>query len=303
MEKEYILHKWLNDSATSEELEYLKTSPEYNTLIKIAVISSGLEAPESNSEANFKTITSNLINNKREVKKLIPFASLLKVAAVLALLLVGYLYISSLDTEVQTQIAEKQNILLPDNSEVIINANSAISYNKKKWSQQRELKLTGEAYFKVTKGNTFSVKTSLGIVTVLGTQFNVYSRDNLFNIECYEGLVSVAFNDTLIKLPAGSRLSIENGVLVKHDISILSFPNWTINESSFENALLSTVLQELKRQYPIKLITKFNDVNQRYTGSFSHNDLNLALKSICDPLHLAYTIEEESITIYDKESP
>lgn len=303
MEKEYILHKWLNDAATSEELEYLKTSPEYNTLIKIAVISSGLEAPESNSEANFKTITSNLINNNREVKKLIPFASLLKVAAVLALLLVGYLYISSQDTEVQTQIAEKQNILLPDNSEVIINANSAISYNKKKWSQQRELKLTGEAYFKVTKGNTFSVKTSLGVVTVLGTQFNVYSRDNLFNIECYEGIVSVSFNDTLIKLPAGSRLSIENGVLVKHDSSIFSFPNWTINESSFENALLSTVLQELKRQYPIKLITKFNDANQRYTGSFSHNDLNLALKSICDPLHLAYTIEEESITIYDKESP
>jgi transmembrane sensor len=61
------------------------------------------------------------------------------------------------------------------------------------------------------------------------------------------------------------------------------------------------VLEELKRQYSIKLTAKFNGTDQRFTGSFTHSDLNLALKSICNPLHLEYTIEEESVTIYAKE--
>jgi transmembrane sensor len=148
------------------------------------------------------------------------------------------------------------------------------------------------------------VITSAGIVTVLGTEFNVYARDKSFYISCYEGLVSVALKDTLIKLPAGDKLMIENGALLLHSSNIpTTIPSWTTNESSFNNAKIALVLEELKRQYSIKLTTKFNGTDQRFTGSFTHSDLNLALKSICNPLHLTYTIEEESVTIYAKEGP
>lgn len=301
MDKEHILHKWLNDSATKEELDFLKTSPEYASYIKIAEASSGLEAPAANSEKNFQAITTAL-GNKGKVKRLNPLTTFLKVAAVLAIVVAGYLYVDSLDTKINTQIAEKQTFLLPDNSEVVLNSNSNLAYNKNKWNEQRELKLNGEAYFKVTKGNTFSVNTPVGSVRVLGTQFNVFSRDNLFYINCYEGLVSVAFNDTLIKLPAGSKLKIEKGIVVDHSNTDKTSPSWTMNESSFENATLTTVLKELESQYPITLTAQFSNVSQRFTGSFTHNDLNLALKSICEPLHLSYTIREESVTIYAKES-
>ena len=45
MEKDYLLHKWLNNEATSEEVEQLREDPEYVSYIQIAIASSGFEAP------------------------------------------------------------------------------------------------------------------------------------------------------------------------------------------------------------------------------------------------------------------
>ena len=302
MEKDYILHKWMNGDASTEEIEHLKSFPEYASYLKIADASTGLVAPIVRSESNYDAISTK-IKSGEKIRNINPLATFLKIAAAIAVIFASYLYFSNTDTTVRTQIAEKQNFQLPDNSKVALNANSSIEYNKKKWSKQRELTLDGEAYFKVTKGNTFKVKTSSGVVSVLGTQFNVFSRNKAFYINCYEGLVSVAFSDTLIKLPAGTKLMVENGLINVQDSFLEESPSWTANESSFDNVSITMVLQELERQYSIKLTAKFNSADQRFTGSFTHGDLNLALKSICDPLHLAYTIEEESVTIYAKQSP
>lgn len=300
MELNYILHKYLNGEATADEIDKLKSSPEYASYMKIAEATSGFEAPNFNAEANFELINSKRIVQK-EVRRMRPFSAFLRIAAVLAVVLVGYLYLNSLDTTVSTQIAQKETFLLPDASEVVLNASSEIVFNKKNWKKDRRLTLNGEAYFKVTKGNSFSVETTQGVVTVLGTQFNVFSRDSIFNVNCFEGLVSVAFNDTLVKLPAGNKLKIENGSLVAHTTSNALAPTWITDESHFENASFNIVLNELKRQYPISVTAINVNLNKRFTGSFTHKDINLALKSICDPLDLQFTVTEGEVNIYAKE--
>ncbi len=300
MNKNYILHKFLNGEATKDEIEKLKASPEYASYIKIAEASSGFEAPPFNSEANFEAISSKF-NAKERFRRQSPLKNILRIAAVFAIICFGYLYVSTLDTSVSTQIAEKETFQLPDNSQVVLNADSEISYNKKSWKKNRELSLEGEAYFKVTKGSTFSVNTPQGVVTVLGTQFNIFSRGESFNINCYEGLVSVHFNDTLIKLPVGNKLKIESGTLIEHikENAAAAAPQWIANESHFENASLFTVLNELQRQYPIE-ITSQDDINKRFTGSFTHEDLHIALKSVCDPLQLNFTVDGKEVKIYAK---
>ncbi len=301
MNKDYILHKWLNNSASETELEELKNSPEYADYIKIAEASSTLRVPNVESETNYDVISTHL-NSRNKVIKLNLVRTFLKIAAVLAVVVAGYLYIDSLGTSIQTKVSEKHTFLLPDNSEVALNSNSSIEYNENSWNDQRELTLNGEAYFNVTKGSSFSVKTPSGIVTVLGTQFNVYSRGDKFLVNCYEGLVSVAYNDTLITLPAGTQLNLENGLMKNHSKINRTSPNWIASESSFDDATLQDVLKELEIQYPITITTEVSNVNNRFTGSFTHKNLNLALKSICDPLKLTYTIREESVTIYAKEA-
>lgn len=301
MRKDYLLAKWLNKNITNEELTELKSSSEYATYIKIAEATSKLKIPSFNIDANFKAISSQ-IKLKDKVIRLKPIATFLKIAAIIAVLFTVYLFINSLDTTIETKIAEKQYFLLPDDSKVVLNANSTINYNKKDWKKSRELTLNGEAYFNVSKGKKFLVITQLGIVNVLGTQFNVLARDDNFYIKCYEGLVSVSFNDTIIKLSAGKKLKIENGVLIKHYKNNTSSPGWIANESSFENTTLAIVLKEFERQYPIKITTENINVNKRFSGSFTHNNLNLALKSVCDPLNLSFTINGEDVTIYAKDN-
>ena len=296
MDKNYILHKYLNGEATAEEIAQLKESPEYASYIKISDLTGEFTTPSFDAEGNKKAIDAKIGDPK--VRTLSPFGMFIRVAAVVMVLLAGYLYVSTLDTTVNTGIAAKETFLLPDNSEVVLNASSEIVYNKKKWNDNRALSLEGEAYFKVEKGSKFSVKTSQGIVSVLGTQFNVFSRDTIFNINCYEGLVSVQFNDTLIKLPAGNKLKIENGTLVVHTQSNTQLPSWITNESSFDNASLATVIEELQRQYPIQITSQNTIVNKRFSGSFTHQDLMIALRSVFDPLQLEFTVEGDQVHVY-----
>ena len=58
MEKDYILHKWLNGEASAQEIEQLKASKEYEDYLKISASASRLEVPEVNSEANYRIIRS-----------------------------------------------------------------------------------------------------------------------------------------------------------------------------------------------------------------------------------------------------
>ncbi len=302
MEKDYLLHKWLNNEATPEELEQLKADPEYASYVQIATASSNFGVPKMDSEANFEAI-SNQLKPVRQLHKPNIFSVVWKVAAIFAVLLSGYYYISTLDTSVKTEIAQTETFSLPDNSEVVLNAGSKIRYNKKNWSDSRELSLDGEAYFKVKKGNKFSVKTVEGIVSVLGTQFNVFARDGFFEVSCYEGLVSVAFNDTLVKVPAGSKIQIENGKLAINETAENASPIWLASESNFENAPLPIVLKEVERQYPVKVNLEDIDSEKRFTGSFTHENLDLALKAICEPLQLNYNINKNGVvSIHAKNS-
>ena len=302
MENDYLLHKWLNNEATPEELEQLKADPKYASYIKIVDASSDFEIAEMNSQANFEAI-SNKTKSVRRLQNRNIFSVVWKVAAVFALLLAGYYYTTTLDTSVKTEIAQTQTFLLPDGSEVALNAASKITYNKKDWANIRELTLDGEAYFKVKKGSNFSVKTDEGTVSVLGTQFNVSARDGLFTVACFEGLVSVAFNDTLLKLPAGQKIQIENGKLMLNEANPNHSPVWLNDESSFENVSLQRVLEELERQFAVKVTVNNVNLDKKFTGTFTHKNLELALKSICEPLQLTYKISNNgAVTIDAKHS-
>lgn len=300
MDKDYILHKYLNGDATPEEVEVLKAFEEYAEYLKIADASSGFDLPVTfNSEANFESI------QKKKVRRLPQttsesFKRFLKIAAVFLVLAAGYLFVSSMETSVSTQIAEKKTFTLPDNSIVELNSNSNVTYKKRNWKSERNISLDGEAYFKVMKGSKFNVETKQGIVSVLGTQFNVFSRDAIFSVNCFEGLVSVSFNDTLYKLPAGNRISLEKNGLITQSKITSTQPDWINGESSFENATLATVIEELQRQYPIQISAPDSLLQRKFTGSFTHTNIETALRSVCDPLRIGYSANGDEVTLYAK---
>lgn len=302
--QENYLAKWLNNELTEEELAAFKKSEEYITYKRIVDTSKELKAPAFNENDAWNTLQSKRVQEQPKVITLSPFKAFLKVAAVIAVLLAGaYFYINSLDETIITKLAENKEIALPDSSEILLNAESKLSYNDKNWDSKREVNLDGEAYFRVAKGKRFTVKTSQGTIAVLGTQFNVENRDGFFEVTCYEGLVSVVFNGEEFKLPAGNSAIAINGNLNKSQVMVNGQPSWVNKESSFKSIPLKYVLAEFQRQHNLETQLINIDENQLFTGTFSNTDKDLALKSISTPLQISYKFEDNKVLFYEESAP
>lgn len=302
--QENYLAKWLNNELTEEELATFKKSDEFASYQKIISTTERLKAPDFDVE---NALAESKLKKKAQSSKLIklsPIKKWMRIAAAIALLLTGsYFYFNSQNEIITTAIAENTLILLPDNSEVVLNAVSEIKYSKKNWVNKRTLKLSGEAFFKVAKGQQFTVETAQGLVQVLGTKFNVKSTENFFEVTCFEGLVSVQFKDETTKLPSGFSFVVIDNKFTAMGIPDTLEPTWLRKESAFKGIPLRFVLAELERQFNITIDTKNIDTNTLFTGSFSHNDLELALRSICEPNQIKFTIAENNVSLYAENTP
>lgn len=300
MNRENLLHKWLNnESLTQEEAELLQEDCELKELVQIATKTAAFKTPDFDQEAVLKAIKT-LNKPAARVKRLAPLSIMIRVAAVFAIVFAGYLYFNNLDTTVKTAVAEQTEFVLPDNSEVVLNGDSNIAYKPNDWANSRALSLTGEAYFKVAKGSTFTVHTDLGDVEVVGTEFNVYSRDSKFAVSCFEGVVSVSLNDKVVTLTKGMALQMEAGSLENREGITLTHPEWVDNESSFKDAPLEVVLNKLEEHYNIKVDASQVNLNVSFTGAFTHTNLEVALQSICNPLQMTYNVlNSEQVVLHE----
>lgn len=300
MENEKEILRWLNGELSSQEIEDLKKSEGFELLEKIAHYTSNLETPKVDAQAALDQFKNrNISKNETKVRKL-NFTTFYRVAAILVVLLTSayFLFFNNV-TSFETQIAQTKSVTLPDSSEVILNSASKLSFNEKKWADKRALTLEGEAFFKVQKGQTFSVNTTAGVVTVLGTQFNVKERKNYFEVNCYEGLVSVTYNNETIKLPRGKTFQVINGIIENVEDFNAQNPSWIQQESSFNKIPLDQVIAELERQYDIKIKVEGVDTSKLFTGSFTHTDKEIALQAVTIPLKLSYKIQGKTIIFYN----
>ena len=298
MNKELLLHKWLNGEATPEEFERLRQDPDYVDLVELAAESSHFTLPEFDKDEHWQKLTTKTTKPSK-VRRLSPVSVAIRIAAVLVLGLFTYVFVFNTEEVITAQLAQKSELILPDDSRVTLNAGSELSYNKRGWQDERSVELNGEAFFEVAKGQRFDVETEGGMVSVLGTEFNVKNRKDGFSVTCYEGLVQVTLTDTIFKLPAGSAFRMESGKLVFSSTNRLT-PSWMSGESDYTNANVGSVLEELGRQYDLKIDLQTKQ-EKSFSGSFTHNDLEMALRSICEPLELTYEIVDGTVTIYEAQ--
>lgn len=298
MEKEYLIKKWLNNELTNAEekaFDALEGADLYKEIVEEA------ERFKGNTNAKvepFEALDKKLVNKKEPTIHW--FKTITRIAAALV---IGFALFTLINRDevstFKTDLAQNETITLPDNSKVSLNELSELEYNSSDWKDNRYLNLKGEAFFDVEKGKRFDVNTDFGKVSVLGTEFNVLSRDGIFKVSCYEGLVQVTYNNNEIKLPAGSEFILASGKGVKSSIAIAE-PYWLKNMSVFENATFKDVIAEFETQYNIT-IDFSSDKQMNFTGAFEHNNLENALKSITQPLNLTYIIQNTNQVIIRNE--
>ncbi len=299
MDKEYLLKKWLADDLTPSEAKAFKASDDYQTHRKMLEGAQFFRASAVSEVASLNDFYKKTEKNPASAKTFKWYSPLLKIAAVLAILLgVGSFFFFDAGSNVSSLASEKISMALPDESAVVLNAKSKIIYNKRNWNEKREVVLDGEAFFKVTKGSSFDVITNTGKVSVLGTQFNVKNRKGYFEVQCFEGLVSVQYNGDTKKLPAGSIFKVVNGV-VTSDATSNTEPQWINHISDFKSVPFYEVIQEFERQYDVVFSLENINTSRIFTGGFVHTSIEDGLKSITLPLDLEYKIDSKKrITLY-----
>lgn len=239
----------------------------------------------------FLKITAEINNSNFRVRKL--FYKISKIAAVAVLFIsipMATIFYGAGKNETINQMTAKseiKNILLPDGSQVILNANSSISYSVD-FKQNRKLKLIGEAFFKVVENpkSPFVVETSQFKTKVLGTSFNVKAYPNTINtVSVVTGKVEVnskenlAWKSILIKNQWISIKKQEAPQLSNDDAK--DFNAWTKNILIFQNSSLRETAITLENQFDVTILFEKRELEElRITGKFKEENLNNILNSI-----------------------
>jgi transmembrane sensor len=155
--------------------------------------------------------------------------------------------------------------------------------------------MDGEAFFNVEKGKTFTVKTNLADIQVLGTSFNVFARDEQFKVSCFTGKIRVTSGSQSVIITPNETAFLKNNKLVtSRDENVQASAQWRSGEFNYINTSLILVFAEIERQYNVNFVMQNNIDNLYFTGNITNKDLVAALDIICIPMNLTYEIGSNS---------
>lgn len=301
-EKDEQLIRWLAGELTGQELSTFEERAEFNDYKKIVDGVDDLTYPEMDEKAVFSQIQKR-ISTKPSIKnkgtKVIPMKRWILAIASVAVLALAFLFLLPGSVNVASGVGQFVSHTLPDGSEIELNGNSELEY-KNDFANNRVLHLTGEAFFKVKKGESFKVNTDEGIVSVLGTSFNVFVRDEILVVSCKTGKVQVDASNQSLVLEPGDKVRIEkNQSRGKESMDPEKIGTWVDGESYFSGASLEEVILSLSSVYNTEINLPEIYHSERFTGSFVHNDFKKALKMVFSPMEISYSLDDRGKVVFN----
>lgn len=286
---ENIIAHWLEGSISDVELDERYDEEISKDLSAIRDAANELKVADIDSNILLSKIKNNIspISKKHTIPYLKSWVS------AIAAVLIGVLVYTSLfnqNIEVSNDGLLYASHNLPDGSVISLNANTQIEY-KEDFINSRVLNLSGEAFFQVEKGKTFVVHTKNGNITVLGTSFNVFSRGSYLSVTCKTGKVKVLGQNEYILSPGDNVVLHEGQISQKNNVEINQIASWQNGESTFISSSINIVILALKSQYGYEIIGKPNDLEQKFTGSFVHNDIDKATRMVFLPMGIHYELD------------
>jgi transmembrane sensor len=151
----------------------------------------------------------------------------------------------------QVAKGEQQTIKLADGSSLELNTDTAIRVTINPWRREVEL-LHGEAYFQVAHDNKrhFRVKAGRGIITDIGTAFEVYRQPGKVLVAVQEGIVDIQTKE-MRRLTAHQQIAYtDNGEFLKDkNQPIENLTAWRHGQLIFQARRLDDALAEIARYH------------------------------------------------------
>jgi transmembrane sensor len=312
---EPIIYKFLNGSATVEEsgelTEWLNQDREnrrhYFAIKRIWIENRDIPDEEKLKEDSLNRLklrtTLQILKENRSadlprlnIRKMSIAATILILLGVSSFLAIKLKSLSDFDqtlNEISAPLGARTNIVLPDGTSVWLNAGSNLSYRSDFGRMNRDVSLTGEAYFDVNpdKGSVFTVITSDMNIRALGTQFNVksYPEEDVTETTLVSGRIEVSVTDEVIRtqpvilssnqritysrdtrnilvreeeknpeeeeiiVAAESELVAKPSLMVLDVIDTEEYTSWKDGRLTFRGESLATLAPKLERFYNLKI--------------------------------------------------
>lgn len=280
-EEEILLSNWLLDSEANQKI-FL----EYQKIWELADVKNEFEP---DVDLAFKKFAEK-IDQKQTESKEIPLNPSSKrsnwwvgIAASL-LFLIGIsvfirMQISDTKTTLVAKVDTENNFTLPDGSKIWLNKSSKIIYPSK--FRNREIKLSGEAFFNVAKdaSRPFVIQCESAVIKVLGTSFNVRTDQFEDEVEVTVKTGKVEVNSTVSKqkiyvVPNEKAIvNLKNGTVTKLENDEPNVIAWKEKQLTFENERLEVIALELSHYFGITFTINENIKNCRFTSDFNNPKL------------------------------
>ncbi|QNA46176.1 FecR family protein [Lacibacter sediminis] len=232
--------------------------------------------------------------------------------------------------EVATKNGVSTKMLLPDGSTVWLNAGSKLDYTRIGKSGNREVQLTGEAFFDIVKNpeRPFIIHTSKIDVKVLGTKFNVkaYPDDKTVETSLVQGSVEVFVKNrpgekyllkpnqklvllnnaeadvlpkaTVNKSPKFPIIAIDHLTYRDNDTMAVE-TSWMQNKLVFEDEAFAEVARKMERWYDVRIQFRNRSLeDELLNGDFRKETLKQALDALRITTDFRYKIEDKTVLIY-----
>ncbi|WP_439183325.1 FecR family protein [Carboxylicivirga taeanensis] len=199
-------------------------------------------------------------------------------------------------------------LTLADGTKVWLNSETTLEYPTQFGADKREVNLTGEAFFEVTKdaARPFIVNVKGVAVKVLGTSFNVqaYGKENTVTTTLVTGKVMLESqlnkaHQEVILQPGMQSIISEQEKIVINQVDPLLYAAWKDGEFRFENKPLEEILESLQRWYDVEIVYENQAMKtKRFTGDLKrYAEINTHLDMISLTTNVQFEIKNHIVYV------
>jgi transmembrane sensor len=309
----YLFRQYLNNTCTKKEFDeffsYLNEAA-HNELIRELIKKAYEETGRLNPSPTYVDERGNLVLTEPawheqpvttvQTRKKKPIVA---IAASVVVLLVSSIWLMNRPVQKQagatkpaldkkiTGRSEYKYLLLPDSTQVWLNAASTLEYPHRFAAGKREVILTGEAYFDVKHADKqpFLIHTGKVTTLVLGTAFNIKAypgREHII-VSVSRGKVRVHYDKKEVAtLTPGQQVKVSNSnkPVVQKKIAVTETAPWQQGNLVYDDETISDIVADLERIYDVTIrVQKEALANERISTSFKREiGIEHALQVLCN---------------------
>ncbi|QEM07176.1 FecR family protein [Mucilaginibacter rubeus] len=176
---------------------------------------------------------------------------------------------------ISTPNGGQYQVVLPDGTHVWLNAASSLKFPVAFAGKERNVELSGEAYFEVAKNKTmpFRVTVNHSVVEVLGTHFNImgYTDEKSTNTTLLEGSVKVISGKDQKLIAPGEQARVNESIQVSK-VNAAQAIEWKNGNFNFAHENIETIMRKVARWYNVSIQYQGPATHEGFVGTVPRSE-------------------------------